>query len=57
MSDIKSLDCDELEEYLKNKGFKPEVRQILKGTTTYLAYCIYEFGHKIHNHVHFITNV
>ena len=30
-SDIKSLSCDELEEFLKSEGFKPEIYQILKG--------------------------
>ena len=30
-SDIKSLSCEELEEFLKSNGFKPEVYEILKG--------------------------
>ena len=30
-TDIKSLSCDELEEFLKSKEFKPEIYEILKG--------------------------
>ena len=35
MSELSYINCDQLEELLKSKGFKPDVCQVLKGNYSY----------------------